>query len=311
MCIIAYKSAEAKFPSKKTLRTCFNNNPDGAGFMYNASGVVHIKKGFMSFQQFWKALRAVREEVGDNTSYVMHFRISTQAGMREDCTHPFPLSRHMKDMRLLDTTTSIGVAHNGIISLTSESGWSKTITYSDTMKFITDYLSLIIMGKSWYRDKDKKQLVENLIDNSRLAVLDSTGHCEMLGLGWVENNGVWYSNSSYKPKPKVSITKPYTYTDYSAYKWWSTSWNYDDDDEVTDDISTHDSPIYFDDENEYWEMIEEYYDPNTETYYLDSLDCPATTLGDTCLCKQCASYKACYMKYEETEEDIKNEVYAS
>ena len=135
MCIIAYKSAEQQFPSKKTLKRCFDNNDDGAGFMYNASGKVYIKKGFATFQEFWKTLRKVREEYGDNIPYVMHFRISTQAGNRPDCTHPFPLSSHMKDLRLLETTTDIGIAHNGIISLTS-SGYSKTITYSDTMEFI-------------------------------------------------------------------------------------------------------------------------------------------------------------------------------
>lgn len=303
MCIIAYKAAEEKFPSKKTLRTCFINNPDGAGFMYNASGTVHIKKGFMTFTQFWKALRKVREEIGDNTSYVLHFRITTQAGVREDCTHPFPLSRHMKDMRLLDTTSDFGVAHNGIISLTSESGWSKTITYSDTMKFITDYLALIIKSKSWYKDKDKKQLVENLIGGSRLAILDYTGHCEMLGLGWVQNDGVWYSNSSYKPKPKVSVAKPYTYTDFSAYKWWSTSWDdYDDkDDDIVSIDSTDKSTDMVDNVSEYYDAVEDFYDASSDKYFLDPLDCPATVLGDLNYCTMCNNYADCYMKYTQTE----------
>ena len=111
--------SRATVPSKKTLKRCFDNNDDGAGFMYNASGKVYIKKGFATFQEFWKTLRKIREEYGDNIPCVMHFRISTQAGNRPDCTHPFPLSSHMKDLRLLETTTDIGIAHNGIISLTS------------------------------------------------------------------------------------------------------------------------------------------------------------------------------------------------
>ena len=30
MCIIVYKSATAKFPEKKVLKTCFDNNDDGS-----------------------------------------------------------------------------------------------------------------------------------------------------------------------------------------------------------------------------------------------------------------------------------------
>ena len=54
MCIIVYKPQNTKFPSENTLRECFQNNDDGAGFMFSSNNVVHIKKGFMTFEKFYK-----------------------------------------------------------------------------------------------------------------------------------------------------------------------------------------------------------------------------------------------------------------
>ena len=114
---------------------------------------VEIHKGYMGFRSFWRALRTARTLYGDNAAYVMHFRISTQGGVRQDGCHPFPLSKNMDDLRKLDTYADIGIAHNGIIDLCSDWGSTyasyyskysavkKSVDYSDTMKFITDYLS--------------------------------------------------------------------------------------------------------------------------------------------------------------------------
>lgn len=199
MCIIVYKADNEQFPKKKVLKTCFTNNPDGAGFMYAYNHKVHIEKGFMSFSAFWKKLTEVRKKVGDNLPYVLHFRISTQAGKRQDCTHPFPLSKNMEDLRKLSSECDIGVAHNGIITLTSYgyTSYVKQITYNDTMEFITDYLSLIIKDKNYYEDLDTIQLIRKLCE-SRLAILDGDGHIQFIGSGWIIENGIVYSNDSYK-----------------------------------------------------------------------------------------------------------------
>lgn len=286
MCIISYKAAEAQFPSKKTLQRCFAHNPDGAGFMYTASGVVHIKKGFTSFQQFWKTLRKVREEEGDNIPYVMHFRISTQAGARPDCTHPFPLSKHMKDLRLLDTTAKFGIAHNGIISLTSDH-YSKTITYSDTMKFITDYLALIIKSKRWYADDDKIELIKRLMGSSRLAVLDSEGHCELLGTGWVQDNGIWYSNSTYKEPKKTTYSYAPYYWDSDWHTWSKKATPVEK--YITQTTTEKDDYI-----DKIYDDAEENYDPYTGKYNLDPATCPETLLIDDAYCFECTRYNKCY-----------------
>jgi predicted glutamine amidotransferase len=218
MCIIVYKPSGIKLPNKEVLKTCFDNNKDGAGFMYAHKGQVHIKKGFMDFSSFEENLTKTLKYVDEvKTPMVLHFRITTQGGVNQPCTHPFPLSKDMSDLRQLQCTTNIGIAHNGIISLTSESGYyygydsykSKKIDYSDTMKFITDYLSLIIKTPKYYKDADTLELIERLVD-SKLAILDLNGHCELIG-NFVKDNGIYYSNESYKPRVyKTITTKPQT-----------------------------------------------------------------------------------------------------
>ncbi len=194
MCVIAYKPRDARFPSRETLRCCWDGNRDGAGYMLAADGKVLIRKGFMDFESLMDALDAERAKHGDGHPYVIHFRIQTQGGVRRDCCHPFPISRDMDDLRLLRCKADIGVAHNGVIALTSEGMGSKA-TYSDTMSFITDYLSLIVKDTGWHRDRDKVELVDRLC-GGRLAILGKDGHCELVGK-WIKDQGIYYSNASY------------------------------------------------------------------------------------------------------------------
>lgn len=272
MCIIAYKPAGVDFPPKKTLKTCFENNPDGAGLMFADGGAVTIKKGFMTFAAFWKALRGVREKHGDAPAYVMHFRISTQGGVNPPCTHPFPLSREMDDLRRLETRAKIGVAHNGIITLTS-AGWNKKIEYSDTMLFITRFLSLIIKSPEYYKDADTLKLIERLAE-SRLAILDGAGHCETIGAGWIEEAGVFYSNSTYKPRAPLPAS-PYAWDDWDD--WGGYSYN---------GKKYKPAPAPRVD----WEA---YYDPLRGVYDFGLADCPVYD-GDESYCEACAEYGACY-----------------
>jgi len=194
MCIILYKPEKVKMPDYETLKNCFENNGDGAGYMFADNGKVHIVKGLMSFGGFIKSLNHTVARYGKDRAYVLHFRLSTQAGVRKDCTHPFPLSKNMDDLRKLKTECEIGIAHNGIIDLTTS--YQKILTHSDTMEFITEYLSLIIKGPLYYKNADKLKLIEKLTD-SKLAILDGHGHCELLGGDWTEDGGVFYSNDGY------------------------------------------------------------------------------------------------------------------
>ena len=224
MCIIAYKPEHVNFPGKKTLRRCFDNNDDGAGYMFADGREVHILKGFMTFDKFWKSLKESRQKYGEDIPYVMHFRIGTQGGNTKDLTHPFPLSEDMNELRKVKDKCEIGIAHNGIIDLTTS--YSKKVDYSDTMKFITDYLSLIITNMKYYREPRTLRLIKELA-GSKLAILDKNKHCELIG-EFIEENGIYYSNYSYRQPRYTGTTAvhvPYSYDwddydDYGAYGYW-------------------------------------------------------------------------------------------
>ena len=200
MCVIAYKPLNVAFPEEAILKNCWDNNPDMGGFMYAWNDHVYIQKGYMDFKEFMKALNKAREKTGDDVPYVLHFRISTQ-GYDKACCQPFPLSGNMRNLKRLKVETNLGVAHNGILSLTSDG--SKD--YSDTMLFVTDYLVNIIRSYDWHKDPRTKKLIENLISGSRFAILDKKGHCELMGNGWVEDKGCYFSNSTYSYKKTAYV----------------------------------------------------------------------------------------------------------
>lgn len=285
MCIAIYKPDGVQFPPKKTLQRCFDANPDGAGYMFAQRDRVHIRKGFTTFKAFWRDLRDIRAKVTDSPAFVLHFRISTQAGTRPDCTHPFPLSRNMDDLRETRFCADIGVAHNGIITLTSQS-YNRTITYSDTMKFITDYAARLIKSREWYKDDDIREVVEDLAD-SKLAILDGGGHCTLLGNGWIEDGGVYYSNASYKPAPpKPAYTENTLNRGFRAYDYYN-GWY---DDYYGDDYET-DKKTESDDTRD---PFAESFDSESGLYYFDDMTCPATAEQNYTYCTKCAYYGACY-----------------
>lgn len=198
MCIIVFKPSGEKLPKRKRLKRCWDNNPDGAGYMFPSNNLVVIKKGFMDYNEFITSLQDDYKKYGDTTPFVLHFRISTQGGVKKGLTHPFPFTRELEDMRKTRVKCQIGVAHNGIIDLTTESYWKrKDVDYNDTMKFIADYLTLIIDDFKWYEKKNKVKLIEQLISGSRLAIMDGLGHTELIG-DWVQDDGIFYSNTYYK-----------------------------------------------------------------------------------------------------------------
>lgn len=189
MCIIVYKPTGELCPSWKTLKNCFNNNPDGCGFMYAENDAVHIHKGFMSWKKFKTAFKPLKNRV--DIPIVMHFRITTNGGTIPQNTHPFPLSENIGDLRSLDFDCEVGIAHNGIIKMTANATHE-----SDTMEFIRKYAGLIVSSPTWYYNVNANRALAELI-GSKMLVLSKDGHGEIVGDGWVHENGVWYSNSTF------------------------------------------------------------------------------------------------------------------
>ena len=193
MCIICVSKSGVAQPSEKTIRTMFRNNPHGAGYMYARNGIVTIHKGFMDVESYLDALKS--ECFTSEDSVVYHFRISTQAGVTPEMTHPFPLTRQKPLTRKLDLACGCGIAHNGIIRITTDPNNKR---YSDTAIFITDFLADIIRKPSDLRNQNKLDTIY-MLARSKFAIMDKGGYIATVG-DFVEEDGLLYSNTSYLPR---------------------------------------------------------------------------------------------------------------
>lgn len=292
MCVIMAKPANVAFPEENILKNCWDNNPDMGGFMYALNGRVYIHKGFETWEKFKSALDKTRLKTGDNIPYVCHFRISTQ-GFDRACCQPFPLSSKMSNLKKSRTEANMGVAHNGILSLTSDG--SKE--YSDTMKFITDYLVNIIRSYDWHKDKRTVKLIENLIEGSRFAVLDKRGECVLLGKGWVEDKGCHFSNGTYSYK-KVTYARCYSGGNYwwgdygeSDEKRWADYW--DRIDRSRNEIKANYKKDFQPTQPEWLDPWQKYYDTSTGRYNFTETNCPCVMEDDDSYCQCCSRYASC------------------
>ena len=202
MCIIAAKPAGVAMPTEEEIRTMWENNPHGAGFMYpdqvtrkgKRSTVVRIEKGFMTLEALTHRLEALAKERDlTATALVLHFRITTHGGTCPENCHPFPLTGSVGVLRKLRTTAPVGIAHNGIIpSVSPRRG------ISDTMEYIASQLYPLYQAlPRFYDSKPALQLVENAIQ-SKLAILTPDGTIRTVGK-FHQHEGVLYSNDSYIP----------------------------------------------------------------------------------------------------------------
>ena len=222
MCIIAVSKKGVRQPSLDQLKTMYGNNPDGAGYMVARDGKVFIHKGFMTWDDFRKAVKA--ENFTKDDPVVYHFRISTQAGVCPQMTHPFPLTEDLTMCEQLDLSCPVGLAHNGIISMTS---FAKEIKYSDTAYFITWYMTRLIRNQEDITDESVKDMIEALT-NSKWAIMDgATG--DIVTVGKFQNSkGLLFSNNSYSKSykkytfPTVSRFSSDDY--YSGYLYDDAPW---------------------------------------------------------------------------------------
>jgi hypothetical protein len=165
VCIAIVKEEGVEMPSKELLRTCWENNPDGAGFMFYRDGAVRIRKGYMKFKHLWRALRQEGLTVNDLVS--IHFRIATSGGVSQENTHPFPVSTSIPDLKALQLKAEMGIVHNGIIDIEP-----MNLDDSDTQAFIYSVLAPL---KDQLNRPSISELISMATAGSKLAILDASG----------------------------------------------------------------------------------------------------------------------------------------
>lgn len=217
MCIIAIKPKNVKMFDDLTIETMFENNPDGAGYMYYDSKIkkVVISKGFMTLKELLKDLR---KKDFTKTNLVLHFRIGTSGFNNKMNCHPYPIYEKNK----LECKTDIAMAHNGILH-----GYipPKTSDINDTQLFIKNVLSGLKKGFQY--DTDKLMLIQELIGTNKFAFLDSRNNITLIG-NFIKDGDYIYSNNTYKPQKIVYKPIKDLYKNTNNYDFWK---DYDCDSE--------------------------------------------------------------------------------
>jgi predicted glutamine amidotransferase len=180
MCIAICKPEGIIIP-EEYLTESFEYNPDGAGFMYAEGNELYIEKGFMDYQSFRDAWEPHQDKVA-----ALHFRIRTHGATDQENTHPFQVGNNL------------GFIHNGIIGqVSTKDDPSKSDTYHFNQKFLQQFYKRD--SRFIYKDHFK-DLIKSYIGMSKLVFLNNKGHYTIVNEqqgSW--DNGVWYSNNSYKP----------------------------------------------------------------------------------------------------------------
>jgi len=190
MCIAIAKKAGVAI-QESILETCFNNNPDGAGFaVEEEDGTIMIDKGYFTFASFMDAFRPHEKKKA-----LIHFRIQTHGPVNKNNCHPFKV------------TDDVVFIHNGIISDVPNHR-----TRSDTRMFKSLYLRPIVSkyGPSVLNTKILKKLIEKFIGYSKLAFMVKGQEGFTIfneKMGNKSKEGIWFSNTSWQP-PKPAVYQP-------------------------------------------------------------------------------------------------------
>lgn len=200
MCVIIYAKAGKEIP-KKNLEQAFKSNPDGAGFMVQKDKEMpYFEKGFFTFDSFYKAYKSF----ADKGCYdiAVHMRIKTHGNIDLNNCHPFALRNSPKDVSFTEGFCESLYMHNGTIQSIDV---PRNGEHSDTFEFAFRVMSsLNPLGNMAIRT-----ILSNIETASRFCIMRE-GHAPLLVGSFVEDDGIMYSNTSYK---KVSyFTNPYNYT---------------------------------------------------------------------------------------------------
>lgn len=191
MCVICVTDP-GKTLTDNEIENCWRENPDGAGFAFiNSDNKFEVFKS-MEKDEFANKLSDALEHNKDDSPFLIHFRIGTHGTKELENVHPFKVNRKTL------------FAHNGILS-NAVSLIDKESNDSDTVAFNKEILSKL--PTNFLRNRGSAHLIKNFIGNSnKLAFLNDERRVVVFNshLG-EEDDGRWFSNSSYKrSRPKYN-----------------------------------------------------------------------------------------------------------
>jgi hypothetical protein len=204
MCLLIAKEQGTPLPTFDSLSKGAQTNSDGIGIARWCEGDtgVLIKKDFESVNHLWAWINT---HVNASDALIIHFRLASSGNKSIGNRHPFPITKNMGKMTAPTIHCRYALAHNGVL----RAFHSKGSTYSDTMLFIKE-----VVAPVWglMDNKGVKRLMDAYLSLQKVAVLSHKGQWSFYGNGWIEDQGIMYSNSTYK-----------RFTHYSASTWDSTT----------------------------------------------------------------------------------------
>ena len=203
MCLLVFMP-EGKVASKQSLEQASWFNDDGFGWAIRTPDRILVGKN-MDFDKAYEEFMAARSSY--NGDALFHLRITTQGTTDLENCHPFYVGK--------DELTV--VAHNGMLPVYTdkEDKRSDTRVFAETLlpkrggiSFLNGDLGINHLSK-WAEGSKLVFLTANPASKWRYVIINSKdGHW-----GKDEDDGVWFSNSSYK------YTKP-------SYTSWRGGWDY-------------------------------------------------------------------------------------
>lgn len=198
MCLLVVCKPNA-IPKREELTEGACSNPHGYGFAMVIDGKI-FRYRTMSARKAVSKFIHMRQQYPDGYA-IWHARYATHGVKNQDNCHPFQVG---------DDADTV-LAHNGVLDTFIGQG----DTRSDTRVFAEDTLPKL-GGVSALDDDNLYRLVEGWATGSKIAVLTVNPNAEFQlylineKLGHWDDNGVWWSNSSYK-------RSTYTYKQSSYY----------------------------------------------------------------------------------------------
>ena len=183
MCVVVYKPKNVDMPDKKTLKSCWADNPDGAGYVRNNGQANTMTKGFMDFDGLYNS---IMDNYQKSDSYIIHFRWCSSGKISQHMTHPFVLDSKIGNV-LEYTGKSLVMAHNGHINALND----KKSTDSDTAKLA------LALGKYCRVLSPELETILNAIDGGKFIVMDAKGDIISTGQ-WQEQDGCYFSNLNFQ-----------------------------------------------------------------------------------------------------------------
>jgi hypothetical protein len=190
--------------TKQEFTNCFHSNPDGVGISYGLSGKTRYVKGLMKIREAWN----VYTELSETLPHVAHFRIGTSGGKVPELTHPFICSKESPTPLEYEGDDPI-LFHNGIIG-----GWEdKLLNLILQTKHIPEgHMNDTRMLAMYIANTEHKIL--NHFSGKFIVVNNESIY--QYGSGWVEENGIQFSNSGFRSY-SYSVPSNYQYPTRYAY----------------------------------------------------------------------------------------------